>query len=903
MVEEIEAPKVLSKQEYIKQVKDNYPLQLSSYKNESYYSQLLQPTQFYSIVDQNADAIYVEYFTEYDILYGGKQTSTLSRDLFKQVTSILDIYFQYPYKLDQFYKKATTDDERAKVKDGMLNNFYTAMVQGLNLFKTKYVVIPPKTEPGIEDIKETDAVGAILTMPNTGARFITAAKDDPQGILKNIAFWLADAQNEANYKGNSAEFAAAQITKLVLDVNKLYRGLFGYDLTLRSPIDKNASDYIEVAGAVLLFGGLIKTVISKIFSEIISKISFAEFLETIAKAIAKFNISGTTTELIEIESKAATDTLKNMAEIAGKASDAETATITSYWRSASQGDKSAITKLKDALSKAFSKVPSLENTNAFIEYAKKYPEEAASVLVNNAETFVKMSPGDKAKILEELANTKATQNQVVDLLDQIGIKVLVNNKAQSSIISKIAKEWRLILGITGGFIGTSIFIEWAGAESPEALQFSFTDVLNKKDYELARKNILARKAIIDVVDPIENTIHVLLPIISNTIFAKYQGNKNQLGQDMIRFNTATNTQTFSNSVIDDYTTITEPETPIIIKLGQIQISGNPEMANVYVNDKLQVKGINVTSNFTPMLITALPVDIYTIIITKQGYSDVIEEIDLGEGDMVNLTYNLIPLTKEEKDKLAGKGTIKISANSPNTKIYVDGSQYYDIAPHLYSLDIGTHTFQLTAKGYETLIFRQEIFEGDELNIEKELVKIEIPEEPEVPEEPKEPEKPETITGYIYFDSKPQGASIYLDGVYTFAQTPHLLQVQEGSHNIEYNLKDYHNEIFSVNVIENQTTNVIKDLKLRSGVEKPEEPIEDTEEPEVPEDEEEITPIQTAWEYVITSNPAGANVYVNGNNTFKKTPASILLDQNADYTILVDLFGYSPGIATIHTDPF
>lgn len=164
---------------------------------------------------------------------------------------------------------------------------------------------------------------------------------------------------------------------------------------------------------------------------------------------------------------------------------------------------------------------------------------------------------------------------------------------------------------------------------------------------------------------------------------------------------------------------------------------------------------------------------------------------------------------------------------------------------------------------------------------------------------------------VFISSSPTGAKIYTDGVYAFTTTPHVVELKAGAHLVELELDGYSRDIFQINVdptgnnIFERTLKYIEVPVLPEGL--PEITAAERERiaaelaKEKPAEKPPTT--QTGWEYSITSSPPGASIYVNGNNTFKKTPGTIILEGNADYTIMVDLFGYKPALATVHTDPF
>jgi hypothetical protein len=242
---------------------------------------------------------------------------------------------------------------------------------------------------------------------------------------------------------------------------------------------------------------------------------------------------------------------------------------------------------------------------------------------------------------------------------------------------------------------------------------------------------------------------------------------------------------------------------------------------------------------------------------------------------------------------------------------------FDITPMVIpSITEGTHSIRIEKRNFEPDTGSLEI-KADELTDYKYTLIPTLPEGAAA--------EAETVYVMITTSNVPD-AKIYLDGEYTFTTTPMLFSLKIGQHIVQVTAEGYDTtaKVFEltaeggdqvINLEMQEKAPPAKGPAMPGEEGAPEEEGISAEEAAaaaveraaaaaraVREKEEAAIPEQTAWEYTITSDPPGASIYVNGNNTFKKTPGAVILAGNSNYIIMVDLFGYKPAFATVHTDP-
>jgi hypothetical protein len=125
---------------------------------------------------------------------------------------------------------------------------------------------------------------------------------------------------------------------------------------------------------------------------------------------------------------------------------------------------------------------------------------------------------------------------------------------------------------------------------------------------------------------------------------------------------------------------------------------------------------------------------------------------------------------------------------------------------------------------------------------------------------------ESLAKGLYVSSVPPGADVFINGAKQSGQTPVTLPLAAGQYNLVLRLQGYDPYVGSVQVKENVQTQIIARLNERSTN-------------------------HVAWAQV-KSDPAGAEIFVDGNSTGTVTPARIQLSSGT-HTVTLKLSGYQP----------
>ena len=123
---------------------------------------------------------------------------------------------------------------------------------------------------------------------------------------------------------------------------------------------------------------------------------------------------------------------------------------------------------------------------------------------------------------------------------------------------------------------------------------------------------------------------------------------------------------------------------------------------------------------------------------------------------------------------------------------------------------------------------------------------------------------ESLSKGLYITSDPPGADVFINGAKQSGQTPVTLPLAAGQYNLVLRLQGYDPYVGSVQVKENIQTQLNTKLNERSH-------------------------IHIAWAQV-NSDPAGAEIFVDGNSTGNFTPARVELPAGT-HTVTLKLSGY------------
>ncbi len=125
---------------------------------------------------------------------------------------------------------------------------------------------------------------------------------------------------------------------------------------------------------------------------------------------------------------------------------------------------------------------------------------------------------------------------------------------------------------------------------------------------------------------------------------------------------------------------------------------------------------------------------------------------------------------------------------------------------------------------------------------------------------------ESLAKGLYITSDPPGADVFINGAKQSGQTPVTLPLAAGQYNLVLRMQGYDPYVGSVQVKENVQTQLNTKLNERSH-------------------------IHIAWAQV-ESDPAGAEIFIDGNSTGSVTPARVEMPAGT-HTVTLKLSGYRP----------
>lgn len=192
------------------------------------------------------------------------------------------------------------------------------------------------------------------------------------------------------------------------------------------------------------------------------------------------------------------------------------------------------------------------------------------------------------------------------------------------------------------------------------------------------------------------------------------------------------------------------------------------------------------------------------------------------------------------------GTIAVSSSPTNAEIYLDGSYKGTTPKTISNIQIGSHTVKLTKSGYNDISKAVTVSSGQTAYVSETLY---------------------AQKGAISISSSPSGASIYLDGTYKGTAPTVLSSIPVGSHTIKLTKSGYNDISKTVTVSAGQTAYVSKTLDTQKG------------------------------SISVSSNPSGANVYLDG--TYQGTTTKILSNiPIGSHTIKITKSGYEDKTKTV-----
>jgi len=300
----------------------------------------------------------------------------------------------------------------------------------------------------------------------------------------------------------------------------------------------------------------------------------------------------------------------------------------------------------------------------------------------------------------------------------------------------------------------------------------------------------------------------------------------------------TNLNTPSVGETVDYYFTLNPQGPTT---GSVYVSSSPTNAAVYVDGTYY--------GITPHTIDGLSTGSHSVRVTRSGYQDWGSTVTVSAGQQTSVTATLVPVNDH--------GTIAVTSNPSGASVYLDGS-YQGLSPVTVSgVTKGAHIVELNKAGYYEWSGQVTVYAGQVTTVSRTLSQI-----------------PSPSTGTIYVSSTPSGAYIYLDGSY-MGVTPYsgnyvINNVASGTHTITLKLSGYNDKSVSTTVQGGGTATVSVPL-------------------------DPINPPVSSGTLDITSNPTGANVYINneykGIAPFQQSMAA------GQYSVTFRLTGYLDSTVT------
>ena len=281
----------------------------------------------------------------------------------------------------------------------------------------------------------------------------------------------------------------------------------------------------------------------------------------------------------------------------------------------------------------------------------------------------------------------------------------------------------------------------------------------------------------------------------------------------------------------------------LVQTGNIYINTNPPGAQIFLDS------VN-TNKVTPDTLKNAVTGLHIITLKKSNYLDTTVIVTVIQDSTTTKTVEL--------RAAVSKGNVYIMSNPPGAQIFLDNLNTDKITPDtLKNITAGSHQITLKENNYTDTTFTVTIINN--LTISKSVILT-----------------PKILKGNIYISSNPGSAQIFLDSVNTGKITPDTLKdIKAGEHKITLKKNNYTDTTVTVTVQDNQT--VSKSVSL--------------------------TPVIIRGNIYVESAPGGAQIFIDGNNTNKVTPDTLLnypvgshsitlkKNQYRDTTLQVNVIGY------------
>lgn len=262
--------------------------------------------------------------------------------------------------------------------------------------------------------------------------------------------------------------------------------------------------------------------------------------------------------------------------------------------------------------------------------------------------------------------------------------------------------------------------------------------------------------------------------------------------------------------------------------GSISVTSVPSSAEIFIN------GVD-TGRVTPFTLSGILPGSYTITVKHDGYYDLDEIVSVETGTTVDVDFPLI--------ELPAHGSITVYSVPSSAKIILDNVDTGHTTPYtLNNVLSDTHVVKVTFPGYWPYEKDVTVTSGNTVTVNFPLV---------------------AINGYGKIEVIPEidGSEVWLDGVNTGYFTPYILEnIIPGTHTVKVrNWPDYSDASASVVVNEGEISVFRPSLSSETSL-------------------------------GVDSDPKGATVWLDGENTQRITPYSFGVN-TGDHTVHVTMAGY------------
>ena len=294
--------------------------------------------------------------------------------------------------------------------------------------------------------------------------------------------------------------------------------------------------------------------------------------------------------------------------------------------------------------------------------------------------------------------------------------------------------------------------------------------------------------------------------------------------------------TFTVNVYKNRTTAKNVILRKVIFRGSVFLESEPEGANIFLQN-------NNTEKVTPDSIGNLPVGIYSVTLKLQNYYDSTFTLSVLADQTTSKKIIL-----EEEDST---GNLFIQSTPPEAEIYLDGVSTQKFTPDsLTNLIEGEYELTLKLEGYADTTFTAEVLREQTNSYSIDL---------------------EQITGNLFIESEPAGASIYLNDSLTGKISPDTLTLlEEGIYDITLKLQGFKDTTFSAEVFRGETNSLFISLSQTTS----------------------------GGKIVLNSEPEGAQIFLDETFTEKLTPDSLVNLESGLYAVTLKLDGFRDTTTTV-----